>query len=439
MKRLIILVVCVAVFAGCESETKPKSYGPLPSERQLAWQEMEYYMFVHFGPNTFTNVQWGDGNEDPKVFAPTALDCDQWAATARMAGMKGIIITAKHHDGFCLWPSEFSTHTVREAGQPDILKLLSEACAREGLKFGVYVSPWDQNHPSYGTPEYNDIFAGTLREVLTNYGPVFEQWLDGANGEGPNGKRQEYDWDLFHRTIRECQPGAIIFSDVGPDVRWMGNERGVAGETNWSRLDIEGFTPGHGAPPTDTLNQGNIHGASWVPAEVDVSIRKGWFYSAEQDSTLKSVEKLEEIWLTSVGRNANLLLNVPPDRTGRINPMDSARLMEFRAILDATYSNDLAKDATIKKDKNVIEVVFSGPVTFDRLQLGEDISLGQCVEKWHAEYFDGEAWKPLCEGTTIGYKRIVAFERITSERMRVYIDSTLAPEQIDKIGLFLRP
>jgi hypothetical protein len=284
----------------------PEPYGAVPTEHQLKWQQMEYYVFVHFGPNTFIDVEWGNGKEDPYVFNPSDMDCRQWAATAKAAGMKGIIITAKHHDGFCLWPSQYSTHTVRESswreGKGDVLKELSDACREYGLAFGVYLSPWDQNHPSYGSLEYNQVFANTLTEVLTGYGPVFEQWFDGANGEAHKGERQIYDWDLFHNTVYTHQPQAVIFSDVGPGYRWMGNERGVAGETNWSRLDIEGFEPGLGAPPADTLAAGNIYGRAWVPAETDVSICRGWFYSPNTDDKIKSVSKLMDIYHTSIGR-----------------------------------------------------------------------------------------------------------------------------------------
>ncbi len=473
-KTILLLSLAAIMSAGCAKNVPPPApYGPVPNAAQLEWQKMEYYMFVHFGPNTFTNVEWGDGSEDPNVFAPTALDCRQWAATAKAAGMAGIILTAKHHDGFCLWPSEFSTHTVRESmwldGQGDVVRECAEACRAEGLKFGVYVSPWDRNHPAYGTPEYNEVFAGTLREVLTNYGDIFEQWLDGANGEGPNGKRQEYDWGLFHKTIYDCQPGIVIFSDVGPDCRWIGNERGIAGATNWSRLDTEGFTPGLGAPAGDTLNSGNVHGARWVPGEVDTSIRPGWFYSPDTDDKVKTLAQLFDIYHTSVGRNANLLLNVPPDRTGRIHAADSTRLMELRALLDATFSNNLVDGGKITADntrggsysaENMlsadydtywatddgirqagIEIELPEPRAFNRLQLREYIPLGQRVAEWNAEWFDavGGEWKPLASGTTIGYKRIAAFDTITTDRVRINISASLACLTLNGIGLFLAP
>ena len=237
---------------------------PLPTRQQLAWQETEYYLFVHFGPNTFTNKEWGEGTEPENTFNPTNLDCRQWCRIAKAAGAKGIIITAKHHDGFCLWPSKFSTHTVKESkwkdGQGDVLKELSRACRESGLKFGVYISPWDRNHPDYGTEKYNDVFVNMMKEIFQNYGPIWELWWDGANGEGPNGKKQNYDWARFESTVRQLSPRTVIFSDVGPDIRWVGNENGIAGDPNWNFLNPDGFKRGIGAPPTDTLNHGNYNG-----------------------------------------------------------------------------------------------------------------------------------------------------------------------------------
>lgn len=267
------LMICfIALHAHGQQASAPAPYGALPSTDQMVWQKMGYYMFIHFGPNTFTDKEWGDGKESPGVFNPTDLDARQWARTAKEAGMKAIIITAKHHDGFCLWPSKYSTHTVRESpwkdGKGDVLKELSEACKEYGLKFGVYLSPWDQNHPAYGTPEYNDIFAKTLEEVLSNYGEIFEMWFDGANGEGPNGKKQVYDWPLFRSVVYKYQPQAIIFSDIGPGTRWIGNESGFAGATNWSTLNTDGFGLGHDAPKPAVLNSGNENGKYWIPGEL---------------------------------------------------------------------------------------------------------------------------------------------------------------------------
>ena len=465
-----ILWQVLFLLTGCSAPEPPSPFGAVPNQYQIDWQKLEYYMFVHFGPNTFTDVEWGDGKENPKVFNPTDLDCRQWAAIAKAAGMKAIIITAKHHDGFCLWQSKYSTHTVRESawkdGKGDLLRELSDACREFGLLFGVYLSPWDQNHPTYGTPEYNQIFSNTLDEVLSNYGHIFEQWFDGANGEGPNGKRQVYDWDLFNETVYCNQPHAIIFSDVGPGCRWMGNERGVAGETNWSTLNIEGFGPGADSPPIKILNEGEEGGAAWVPAETDVSIRPGWFYSASTDDRVKSLAKLVDIYYTSVGRNSNLLLNVPPDRRGLIHPNDSTRLMEFRRIIDETFAVNLAHDAKFtathtrgnsskygaKKlaDGNfdtfwttdddqlsaTIEIDFGKPQTFNRLMIQEYIPLGQRVKSFRVEYWDGNAWKPVDKQTTIGYKRILCFPTITAKKLNIHIEESLACPVLNGISVF---
>jgi alpha-L-fucosidase len=469
--RLSFAVLMGMLMLSCNNAPEPPApYGQLPSKWQMEWQKMEYYMFIHFGPNTFTDKEWGHGNEDPKIFNPTQLDCRQWAATAKGAGMKAIIITAKHHDGFCLWPSAYSTHTVRESawkdGKGDLLRELSNACKEYGLKFGVYLSPWDRNHPAYGTPEYNRIFANTLKEVLGNYGQVFEQWFDGACGEGPNGKRQEYDWPLFHKTVYELQPHAVIFSDVGPGCRWMGNESGVAGETNWSTLNIKGFTPGAGSPPAQVLSRGDMNGEKWIPAEVDVSIRPGWFYSASTDDKVKSAGKLMDIYYTSAGRNGNLLLNVPPDRRGLIHPVDSARLMEFRKIREASFTDNLAKGAGGKathvrgnsnkyEAKNLfdgnydtywttddgqlsasIEISLKGEQTFNRVMLQEYIPLGQRIKSFSVEYWDGNSWQLLDRQTTIGYKRIIRFPMVTASKIRVNIEDALACPVISETGVY---
>src|SRR5678810_1030260 len=253
----IVLQILLALILLCYEQIAAQ---PLPSKAQLAWHKMEYYLFMHFGPNTFTDKEWGEGTEPEDVFNPTNLDCRQWCRIAKASGAKGIIITAKHHDGFCLWPSKYSTHTVRESkwrnGKGDVLKELSQACKEYGLKFGVYISPWDRNHPKYGTPQYNDVFVNMMKEIFTNYGPIWELWWDGANGECPNGKKQVYDWDRFKKTVKAFSPNTVVFSDVGPHIRWVGNEKGVAGKTNWNYLDTVGFTPGLGAPSTDLLNTG---------------------------------------------------------------------------------------------------------------------------------------------------------------------------------------
>jgi alpha-L-fucosidase len=414
-------------FSSISFAQKVKPFGATPSAAQLKWHEMEYYMFIHFGPNTFTNKEWGTGLEDPKVFNPTKLDCRQWAKTARYAGMKAIIITAKHHDGFCLWPSKYSTHTVKQSawknGQGDVLKELSEACREEGLKFGVYLSPWDRNHPLYGTSEYNNIFTYMLGEVLDNYGEVFEQWFDGANGEGPNGKKQEYDWKLFNETVYDFQKDAIIFSDGGPGCRWVGNENGYAGETNWCTLNGDKVYPGY--PNYKELTPGHEDGTHWIPAECDVSIRPGWFYSPDTDGKLKTTEQLMDIYLGSVGRGGNLLLNVPVNREGLISKEDSIRLMEFGAARKKIFSKDLAPLATVKSsgkniksltDQNtdsfwvgesnkesVIELEWPNAQTLQYISLKEQIEFGQRIKEFVVESFQGKEYVEIAKGTSIGH------------------------------------
>ncbi|WP_316822763.1 alpha-L-fucosidase [Pedobacter gandavensis] len=452
---------------GVLAQKAPAPYGAIPNKNQLAWQDMEYYMFIHFGPNTFTDKEWGHGDEDPKVFNPTKLDARQWARTAKAAGMKAIIITAKHHDGFCLFPSKYSTHTVRESawknGKGDVLKELSAACKEYGLKFGVYLSPWDRNHPKYGSPEYNDVFAKTLTEVHTQYGPVFEQWFDGAKGE--NEKKQNYDFKLFNSIVRKYNPQAMIFSDIGPDVRWMGNERGVAGATNWSTLNTDGFGVGADAPAAGVLNTGNENGKYWIPAEVDVSIRPGWFYSPATDDKVKTLKELVSIYETSIGRNGNLLLNVPVNREGLIHPNDSTRLMEFRKTIDASYKTNLAKGKKVSVSNTrkgaqfvAAHLTDGNPATYwatddqlktasitidlgkatelNRVVLQEYIALGQRVKSFSVEYLDGNTYKKIDQQSTIGHKRILSFPTITTSKIRIHILEANACPVLSEIAVY---
>lgn len=475
MNRLALFTATFAAFAtmaSCEkgTSTPPEPFGPTPTAQQLEWQKMEMNMFAHFGPNTFTGREWGLGTEAEDVFNPTDLDCGQWTAIAKAAGFKGIIITGKHNDGFCLWPNPVCEHTVAKSpwkdGKGDVLKELSEACAKDGLKFGVYISPWDRNDPTYGTPEYNDVYAKTLESALGSYGEVFEQWFDGANGEGPNGKRQDYDWPLFNGTVRKLQPNAVIFSDIGPDCRWVGNERGSAGRTCWGRLDTEGFTPGVGAPCQDTLNRGNALGSYWIPAETDASIRPGWFWRESENDKVKSVNELLRIYYESVGRNSLLLLNVPPDTTGRINAADSVRLMEFRAALDNIFKDNLAEGAKAAatsarggnfKAQNIlneeydsfwaapddvteasITINLNGEKTFNLIQIQEYIPLGQRVKSFTVEALNADgSWTEIASETTIGYKRIIPIEEVTTSKIRLNITGSYACPVLNGFALFL--
>jgi alpha-L-fucosidase len=446
MRNCLLLMACLFATSLFSQSITPLP--PLPTKEQLKWHEKEFYLFIHFGPNTFTDKEWGDGKEDPSVFNPTALDCEQWARIAKQAGAKGIILTAKHHDGFCLWPSKFSTHTVRESkwmdGKGDVVKALSAACKKTGIEMGIYISPWDRNHPQYGTPEYNDVYLSTMKELLTNYGKYFELWWDGANGEGPNGKKQVYDFRRFEDSAFKWQPQLVIFSDIGPSIRWCGNENGTINNTNWNLLDTAGFKRGHGAPPTDTLNRGNVNGKYWIPAEADVSIRPGWFYHAKEDSKVKSSYDLFRLYLKSVGNGGNLLLNVPPDRTGRINAVDSASLVGFRKLRETAFEKDLLKKAKISTNstnasglkkltdnrtatywasdrQNDTQLIFELPetITINSLVLEEMIQFGQRVSDFTIELLGDTKFEKVYTGTTIGRKKFARFEPFRTKKIRV--------------------
>src|SRR5690606_22636922 len=321
-----------------------------PTPSQLLWQQDELALFVHFGINTFTDREWGDGREDPALFAPAALDARQWARAARAAGFRAMVLTAKHHDGFCLWPTATTSHSVAASpwrgGAGDLVREFVDACRAEGLRAGLYCSPWDRNSPVYGdSPRYNDLYCDQLTELLTRYGPIHEVWFDGANGEGPDGRRQEYDWPRFRALVRRLQPDAVIFSDAGPDGRWIGNEQGVAGDPNWSTVDPATVpVPGmSGEEVMRQLQHGDRDGTVWRPGETDVSIRPGWFYHPAEDGRVRSVENLVDLFFTSVGRNSKLLLNVPPTRDGLLHETDVARLRALRERLDALFAEDLAR------------------------------------------------------------------------------------------------
>jgi alpha-L-fucosidase len=461
-KRHLIFVIVAVLFAvwmiDCTQKKPPEPFGAVPSERQLVWHGMKYHAFIHFGPNTFTDIEWGHGDESPDIFNPTGLDCRQWAKVIKEAGMEGAIITAKHHDGFCLWPSEYSTHTVRESrwrdGKGDVLKDLSEACREFGIKFGVYVSPWDRNHPTYFTEEYNDVFKKMLEEVLTHYGEVYYVFFDGAFSVGPDGRRQEYDWEGFTKVVRRCQPNAVIFSDGGPDVRWIGNERGYAAETNWCTVKKGAFYPGIGGV-NDQLQTGHEDGELWIPSEVNTSIRPGWFYHKQEDDKVKPLSQLIDNWYHSVGMNGNFLLNLPPDTRGLIHENDIKRLTELKKYVDEAFSIDLAENASVKAtnvrgksfsaqntidddpetywatDDDVpnasLEIDFGNPVEMNALLIQEFIKLGQRVRSFSIEAFIGDHFNEVASGVTIGNRRIVRFDKVTTQKLRIKIEAKACP------------
>jgi alpha-L-fucosidase len=350
LARLLVVFLLLMIPFACANRQEvraPSALGPTPNEDQLAWHEMETNAFIHFTTNTFTDKEWGYGDESPEIFNPTAFDATQWVTALKEAGFKGVILTCKHHDGFCLWPSKYTEHSVKNSpfknGDGDVVKELSEACKREGLKFGIYLSPWDRNRADYGTPQYIEYYRNQLKELITSYGPVFEMWFDGANGgDGYYGGAREtrkidgstyYDWPKTLDIVREMEPHILFFSDAGPGVRWVGNERGIAGETNWNTITPDTLFAGKGGIEK-LLNEGDENGTAWIPAEVDVSIRPGWFYHAKEDTLVKSGERLFEIYLTSVGRGSTLLLNIPPDRRGLIHENDLRALKDWKDLLD---------------------------------------------------------------------------------------------------------
>ena len=460
----------------------PAPYGPLPTPRQLAWHDLEFYGFVHFTVNTFTDREWGYGDEKPAVFNPTAFDADQIVRTARDAGMKGLILTAKHHDGFCLWPSQYTEHSVKNApwknGRGDVVRELGEACRRAGLKYGLYLSPWDRNHRDYARPEYLTYYRNQLRELLTNYGPLFTLWFDGANGGdgfygGANEKRgidnrSYYDWPNTWKMVRDLQPMASLFSDAGPDFRWVGNENGFAGETCWATLDMTkpNRYPGGGSAG---LNSGERPGTQWLPAECDVSIRPGWFYHASEDAAVKSAAQLLDIYYRSVGRGACLNLNLPPDRRGVIHENDGQALREFRRLLDLTFAHNLARDARVTAGvarggdrrfaaANAIDgdratywatddavttpelvLEFPAPVTFNVVDLREHLPLGQRIEAFAVDAWRDGAWTEIAAGTSIGNRRLVRGARVTTAKVRLRITQAAVAPALAEFGLYAEP
>lgn len=428
----------------------------IPSPQQLAWQQMEMTAFVHFGINTFTNREWGNGKEDPALFNPSALDAEQWVKALKDGGFKMVILTAKHHDGFCLWPSATTNHSVASSpwknGKGDVVKELKAACDKYNMKFGVYLSPWDRNAESYGdSPRYNELFVNQLTELLTNYGEVHEVWFDGACAEGPNGKKQEYDWDRFYKTIAKLQPKAVM-AIMGDDVRWVGNESGLGRETEWSPTAL---TPGIYTRSKEQNQRFALNELSkdlgsrklitesnelfWYPSEVDVSIRPGWFYHADQDDKVKSLSHLVDIYYKSVGYNSVLLLNIPPDQRGLIHENDVARIKELSAYLNETFANNLLSSSfkywkAAAKDSRVYDLISGTPV--NTIMLQEDISKGQRVESFTVSLLVNNEWINVAQGTTIGYKRLIKIPETNASKLRITINETRNQANIINLGAF---
>ncbi len=484
LKQLLAAMACTAMVstnAFAKDEVKaPAPLLPLPEQKQVDWQRMETYAFIHFGLNSFCDREWGYGDTDPKMFNPKRLDCEQWVKTLIAAGMKGVILTAKHHDGFCLWPFEGNDYNVSKSpwrnGKGNVVKELSEACKKHGLKFAVYLSPWDRSRADYGLPSYVDYFHSQLRDLLTNYGPVFEVWFDGANGgDGYYGgardkrtidRKNYYNYPRIYQILDSLQPQAVVFSDGGPGCRWVGNEKGFAGETNWAFIPKNTVYPGY--PNYPELQFGYPDGDQWTAAECDVSIRPGWFYHPEEDDKVKSPEQLADLYYRSVGHNATLLLNFPVDRNGLINPVDSANAVNFHKLIQRELGNNLVagmkpKVSNERGGQFVAQAltdgswdtywatgdgVTSADITFtfkkaqkmNRIMLQEYIPLGQRVKKFAVEWLDKNGtWKAVEQGeetTTIGYKRLLRFLTVETKGLRVRILDSRGPICMNNMGVY---
>lgn len=396
--------------------------------------------------NTFTDREWGLGVEPESLFNPTALDARQWARAARAGGFRRMILTAKHHDGFCLWPSAVTSHSVQSSpwrgGRGDVVREFVDAARAEGLEPGLYLSPWDRHEPSYGdSPRYNDFYCAQLTELLTRYGPLVEIWFDGANGEGPNGKKQSYDWDRYHALIRQHQPRALIFSDAGPDIRWVGNEDGSAGDPNWCPVDpaMVPYPGAEGEGVTKELQHGDPHGTAWRPGEADVSIRPGWFWHPAEDGKVKSPDQLLDLYVSSVGRNAGLLLNVPPNRSGLLSDADVATLKAFGDARSAWFSANLAGSAFVRHEPSAVIVTLAKASEVDTVVLREEIEGGQTVEAFTVEQDGGSGWQRIASGTTIGAKRILRVNPVTAARVRVSMQSSLGRPALAEVALYRSP
>jgi len=465
-----ILIIFFLILFSCDSTYNVVE--PIPSNRQKIWQEMEYYAFIHFNMNTFTNKEWGYGDESPSTFNPTSLDTDQWAEVIKNSGMKGIIITAKHHDGFALWPSNYTSHSVKNSpwknGEGDLIKDLEKSCRKFGLKLGIYLSPWDRNHPDYGTKKYISYFRNQLTELLTNYGEIFEVWFDGANGGsgfygGTNeirkvDKKTYYDWENTHKIIRELQPNAVIFSDAGPDIRWVGNEKGYANKTTWSNIYKDSVYGG--MPDYYKFSSGQENGSHFIPTETDVSIRPGWYYHPEEDDKVKSLEKLIDIYFNSVGLNSSLLLNIPVDNRGLIHENDTKRLYELNNYIRNTFSNNFFMESKMyfngmshpinklidnkistmcpfkTKLNNVIEISLNENKIVDIFKISENINLGQRIKKFRLEALVNDTWVTIEEGTTIGSKRLIKFDPIEIKKLKFTIIDSKDIPIISEIGIY---
>ena len=474
MKSFITAFLLLLTTASFAQTAQPVACGPVPTENQLRWQYMEMYAFIHYSMNTYTDEEWGFGNEPLELFNPSDLDCRQWARVCKQAGMKGIIFTAKHHCGFCMWPSKYTEYSVKNTpwkqGRGDVVRELADACREEGLKFAVYLSPWDRNHADYGKPEYVTYFRNQLRELLTEYGEMFEVWFDGANGgDGWYGGANEtrkidrttyYQWPETYRMIRDLQPNCLIWNDGGDrgDLRWVGTEAGNVGETNWSLLNSTGEVP------WEQLHYGLESGNVWCPGETNTSIRPGWFYHETENEHVKSLSKLMDTYYKSVGRNSTLLLNFPIAPNGRIHPNDSLRGIAFKKMIDEVFENGECRVESVEfataleqgqtsangkavANSTLYTLNFNTPTAFNRFVAEEDIRYGQRVKKFSLEAEVDGKWVPLKDElvengdglTTIGHRRIICFPTVTATRLRFTILDSRCEPIIKKTAVYLAP
>ena len=472
-----ILALLLFSHAGySQSDIQPNKV--VPSQKQLNYQSMEVVGFIHFNMNTFTDKEWGYGDESPALFDPKKLDAEQWVKAAKDAGIKELILTAKHHDGFCLWPSAYTEHSIKNSpyknGKGDIVKEFTEACTKYGIKAGLYLSPWDRNHAGYSTLAYLIYYKNQLRELLSNYGKISEVWFDGANGgDGYYGgakeirkidKKSYYPWKEIQEIVYRLQPEALIFSDAGPDIHWIGNERGIAGETCWSMLDRTQVAVGDA--DFDYLNRGDYYGTSWVIGQCDVSIRPGWFYHAREDENFKTPSQLVDLYYKSVGRNAVFLLNIPPNRDGLFAEKDVASMKNFREILDKTFKDNLVANAKVTatsvfsnsgkfspgnmtdgdpesywaaagdKRQASLEIAIDSTKKFDRILLQEPVRLGQRIASFDLQLLHQGGWQTIASGTSIGFKRLLRITPIAGSKIRINIREANNTPALSNFGLF---
>ncbi|MBI4893876.1 MAG: alpha-L-fucosidase [Acidobacteria bacterium] len=480
-RRTFLGAAAAAPFA-LQAASGPQPFGAVPSPGQWLWHQMEVYSFLHFTTNTFTDKEWGYGDEDPSIFNPTAFDAGAMVSALKAGGRKGVILTCKHHDGFCLWPTKTTEHSVKRSkwrdGKGDVVKEISQAAAKQGLKFGVYLSPWDRNNAQYGRPEYVDIYRAQLKELLTEYGPIYEVWHDGANGgDGYYGgarekrtidKKTYYGWPKTWDLVRQLQPNAVIFSDVGPDIRWVGNERGIANDTCWATYDPAGDKGGEASPGDVNARQsgtGTRNGKKWLPAECDVSIRPGWFWHANQNEKVKTPAQLMDLYFKSVGRGASFLLNVPPDRRGLLHENDVASLKSFGSQLAALFEKNLAAGAKVKASSTLagsykaahlldgkretawvaaegaktaeVEFTLKGEAGFNVIRLREEIRLGQRIGAFAVDAWKDGAWTAVGEGASVGSCRLVKLAQpVKTGKVRVRITDSAAAPALSEFGLY---